>query len=314
MAERTLLGLVSRVVKLSPQTSQLVNYQQLRHSNYRNVRPIMGWPRKHLYNKGKKYPEAHLYNWRPYLPEDGTYTIKPLPIFKMGGRDMESGRVVVRTLGGGNKKKFRWVDPIRKTNEDGSVKEERVLMLKYDPLHTPKLALVADHERMRWIFASEGVQVGDIIRTYSEIPRNPVRAKLGDAHPIGALPVGTYIHLVETEPGKGAKFCVAAGTFAEVIKRSSDSVIVKLPHEDTIKLEPTCMAVVGQVSNKGHEHVKLWCPQRRRWLGKRPVSGQWHRKDGYCGRKIHPPKMLDLTIEAIRAKRAKEDVWSVYEL
>lgn len=313
MAERA-ISVLSQVAKLAPSTSQFINYQQVRWRIWTNVTPITGWPRKHLYNKFKKYPEAYKYNWRPYLPEDGSYTIKPLPIHKMGGRDLESGRVVVRTLGGGNKKKFRWVDMFRKPNDDGSVLEERVLMIRYDPLHTPKLALVADSERMRWIFASHGVEVGDIIRTFSEIPRNPVRAKNGDAHPIGALQNGTAIHMIETEPGAGAKFCLAAGSFAEIVKRAPDAVTVKLPHQDTLKLDPHCMAVVGQLSNSGHEHVQLWCPQRKRWLGKRPRSGQWHRKDGYCGRKIRPPKFIDVTLQALKARAEEDKQYSVFDL
>lgn len=266
----------------------------------------MGWPRPHLYNKGKKYPEAHTYNWLPYLPEDGQYTIRPLPIFKMGGRDLETGRVVVRTLGGGNPKKFRWLDPFRKSNDDGSVREEVVLMTKYDPLHTPRLALVADGERKRWIFLTHGVEVGDIIRTYSEIPRNPVRAKNGDAHPVGALPSGTKIHSFEIEPGAGAKFCLAAGSCAEVVKRSFEGVTVRLPHGDQFKVDRECMAVVGIMSNIDHGHVEMWCPQRKRWLGKRPRSGQWRKKDGWCGRKIRPPKNLDVTLASIESKRVKE--------
>lgn len=262
--------------------------------------------------KHKKYPEPHKYNWLPYLPEDGLYTVRPLPIFKMGGRDLETGRVVVRTLGGGNPKKFRWADMHRKANEDGSVKEERVLQLRYDPLRTPKLALVADSERKRWILATEGIQVGDIIRTYSELPRNPVRAKIGDAHPIGALPIGTKIHLLEIKPGDGAKFCTVAGSCAEITKRAADGVTVKLPRGDQCKVDRECMAVVGQLSNVGHSEVQLWCPQRRRWLGKRPKSGQWHRKDGYCGRKIYPPKFLDITIASLEAKQTQETpVWQL---
>lgn len=290
---------------LKSSLSSLINHQQVRHRIWTNVRPITGWPRPHLYNKHKKYPEAHKYNWLPYLPQDGEYTIQPLPIFKMGGRDIETGRVVVRTLGGGNPKKFRWVDTYRRGEVDGSVKEEQVLQIKYDPLHTPKLALVADYERKRWIFATQGIKEGDIIRSFSELPRNPVRAKDGDAHPIGALPNGTKIHAFETEPGKGAKFCLAAGSSAEIVKRAVDGVTVKMPHGDQFKVERTCMAVVGQMSNVGHNMVQLWCPQRKRWLGKRPRSGQWHRKDGWCGRKIYPSKFLDLTIAALEAKRLK---------
>lgn len=299
---------------INPFLSSLINYQPVRNRVWANLRPILGWPRKHLYKKGKKYPEPYKYNWRPYLPQDGHYTIRPLPIFKMGGRDLETGRVVVTTLGGGNVKKFRWVDMFRKSNEDGSVKEERVLMLKYNPLHTPKLALVADAEKMRWIHATSGIQEGDIIRTYSEIPRNPVRAKIGDAHPVGALPIGTKIHAIEVMPGEGAKFCLVAGSHGEIIKRSPEFVTVKLPHGDQFKIERTCMAVVGQMSNEGHSEVELWCPQRRRWLGKRPKSGYRHKKDGYCGRKNHPDKFIDLTFAAIRARQEKQNEPDIYDL
>lgn len=271
-----------------------------------NKKPITGWPRPHLYNLGKKYPESHYYNWRPYLPEDGSYTTIPLPIFKMGGRDMETGRVVVRTLGGGNPKKFRWVDMFKTANQDGSVKEERVLMIRYDPLHTPKLALVADSDRVRWVFATEGIQVGDVIKTYGEVPRNPVRANNGDAHPVGALAQGTIVHQLEIVPGEGARFCLAAGSSAEIIKRSPNNVVIKLTHGDQYKIEPTCMAVVGQMSNVGHKDVKLWCPQRRRWLGKRPKSGYRHQKDQYCGRKLHPPKFIDASLTTLQERRMKQ--------
>ena len=295
-------------------TSSLINYTQVRNRLWTNVRPIMGWPRPHLKKVGKKYPEPHIYDWLPYLPEDGLYTIRALPIYKMGGRDLETGRVVVRTLGGGNPKKFKWVDMIRKSNDDGSPKEERVLQLKYDPLRTPKLALVADSERKRWILATDKVEVGDIIRTFSDLPRNPIRAKIGDAHPIGALPLGTKIHAVEREPGAGAKFCLNAGAEGEITKRGVDGITVKLPHGDQIKLEKTCIAVVGQMSNPDHAQVKLWCPQRLRWFGKRPRSGHWRRKDGYCGRKIRPPKMLDVTIAALESKRAQENQQDEFDL
>lgn len=313
--------MINFITKLTTAAATLVNYQQTRFAAkmfkkklFRNVRPIMGWPRPHLAVLGKKYPQANKYNWLPYLPQDGQYTIRPLPIYKMGGRDLETGHVVVRTVGGGNKKKFRWVDMIRKANDDGSVREERVLQLKYDPLRSPKLALVADKERTRWILASDDIEVGDIIRTYSELPRNPVRAKLGDAHPIGALPVGTKVCQIETEPGAGAKFCIVAGSCGEITQRAANGVTVKLPHGDSIRVERTCMAVVGQLSNVGNEHVQLWCPQRKRWLGKRPRSGYRHRKDGYCGRKVHPPKLIDLTVAAIEAKRAAQAKPEIFDL
>ncbi|CAG2175334.1 unnamed protein product, partial [Oppiella nova] len=146
---------------------------------------IRGPPRPPL--PGKKVPEPHKYNWLPIYPLDGKYTISPLKIRKLAGRDPETGRVVVKTLGGGNKKYFRWIDYKKTPNEDGSVVEEKVFSVRYDPLRTSKLALVAGGEKVRWIIASETMQTGDIIRTFSAIPRNPVRPKEGDSHPVGAL-------------------------------------------------------------------------------------------------------------------------------
>lgn len=299
---------------LASAKSSLINHQSIRTRVWANVRPITGWPRKHLMKRGKKYPEPHTYNYKPYLPEDGTYTIKPLPIFKMGGRDMETGHVVVRTLGGGNNKKFKWVDTIRSAKEDGTPRKERVLLLKYSPLHTPKLALVADDERTRWILATDGIKVGDVITTYSDVPRIPVRAKIGDAHPVGALPKGTKIHQLETSPGAGAQYCLVAGSFAEITNRSPQAITCLLPSGDSVKVDLECMAVVGQNSNVGHANVKLWCPQRKRWLGKTPRSGQWHRKDGYCGRKNHPPKLLDATIATLRAQQARKGENELFDL
>lgn len=292
----------------------LCNYTQVRFRIWTNLRPILGWPRKTLLKMGRKYPEAHLYNWRPYLPEDGSYTTRLLPICKLGGRDMESGRVVVHTLGGGNPKRFRWVDMYRRANDDGSVREEQVLKIQYDPLHTPNIALVADKDRARWIFASDGMKENDIVRTHSELPKIPIKPKVGDAHPIGAFAVGSRVNSIEIRPGQGAKFCLAAGSSAEVVKRTADEVTVKLPSDDTFTLDAKCMAVAGQLSNPGHKDIHLWCPQRLRWLGKRPRSGQWHKKDGYCGRKLHRPKAIDLTTRKLNKDKEAQLEKEIYDL
>lgn len=318
MAERSLLQLGKALSQLqitsSPASRGLINHQQVRYRLWANKRPILGWPRPTLGKMLRPYPEPNKYNWLPYLPEDGLYTTRPLPIHKMGGRSLEDGRVVVRTLGGGNPKKFRWLDMHRRANPDGSCREEQVILVRYDPLHTPKLALVADEERSRWIPLTHDVKIGDVIRTYSEIPRNPIRAKIGDAHPIGALPTGTMIHLIEKTPGSGAKFCLVAGSCAEIVKRAPDGITVKLPYQDTFKLDKECMAVVGQVSNVGHKNIHLMCPQRVRWKGKRPKSGQWHKKDGYCGKKIYPPKFFDITLAAKKAKLEAEKDKDMFDM
>lgn len=92
---------------------------------------------------GVTRPEPNKYNWIPIYPPDGKYTTMPLKIQKLGGRDPVTGRVVVKTIGGGNKKYFRWIDYSREANPDGTPKEEKVYQIRYDPLRTTKLALIA---------------------------------------------------------------------------------------------------------------------------------------------------------------------------
>jgi large subunit ribosomal protein L2 len=117
---------------------------------------------------------------------------------------------------------------------------------------------------------------------------------LGDAHPLGALPIGTRIHNIERYPGVGGSYCHAAGSSAEITGSVDDRVIVKLPSDLSISLDRTCMATVGQVSHASKKDEKMSHPVERRDLGIRPRSGLWQRKDGYAGRKIHPPKKLKI--------------------
>lgn len=239
----------------------------------------------------KHHPEPNKYRYIPLLPPDGRYTTKPLKCRHLGGRHPETGRVVVRTIHRGNKKNFRWVDYTRHAPE-GETIEEKVYHIRYDPLNTFLLALVAREGFRRWIPASENVKPGDVIRTTNIIPRNPVRVKESDAYPLGAMPPGTLIHNVEQKVGEGGFYCRYAGAHAEVGKRMDNMIVVKLAGKSQVALDERCMAVVGKCSNTQHRLVNLLCPQRAHWKGKRPVSGLWHRKDGWCGRKVHPPKPL----------------------
>ncbi|XP_023232702.1 39S ribosomal protein L2, mitochondrial-like [Centruroides sculpturatus] len=243
---------------------------------------------------GKIPPMPSKYGWRPILPEDGKYTIKPLPVQKLGGRDPETGRVVVKTIGGGRKLEFRWVIYDRSGPKEGPPLEEKVFLIREDYCRTSNIALVGSGDKMRWILAHATMKVGDIIRSSSYIPRIPVRARDGDSHPLGALPVGTCVHNIEKYPEMGGDYCRAAGSSAQIIRKIDDRVIIQLPSKEQLSLKQECIAVVGQVSNPNHGKQHIGSPQRLRWLGKRQRSGQWHRKDGYCGRKIHPPKPLKI--------------------
>ncbi|GFS43239.1 39S ribosomal protein L2, mitochondrial [Trichonephila inaurata madagascariensis] len=273
-----------------PLVSQCVNNVRYAWRNERVFRKIRGGGRP--VREGVVPPEPNKYRFSPVFPEDGQYTTRPLPIIKMGGRHPETGRVVVRTIGGGHKKKFRWVDFKREGPKDGSVLEELVVQVRYDPCRSARIALVASGDHKRWIIAAENTKVGDIIKTSSVIPRIPVCPVEGDAHPIGALPIGTLVHNIEFIPGAGGICVRAAGTSAQYIRKVDNKCFVQLPSKRQLLLDEKCMVVVGRVSNINHGSIPIGSPNRLRWLGKRPRSGLWHRKDGYCGRKIRPPKSI----------------------
>ena len=105
---------------------------------------------------------------------------------------------------------------------------------------------------------------------------------------MGALPVGTIICCVEKYPGEGGSIAVSAGSRATISRKLADRVIVQLPSKHELSLKQECMATVGQVSNIEHSSIPIGSAQRLRWLGYRPRSGLWTRKDGRYGRKIRP--------------------------
>ncbi|KAM7308737.1 39S ribosomal protein L2, mitochondrial [Ixodes scapularis] len=285
----SLLGGLARVAtSLLVGSVEVVQLQCLRFRSMRASRRIRGYPRPLV--KGVVRPEPMKYGFIPILPEDGVYTTEKLPIRKLAGRHPETGRVVVRTIGGGMKRWFRWVDYKRQAPASGAPLEERVYQVRYDPCRTARIALVASGDSKRWLVATEGTKPGDIIRTSGDIPRIPVRPRDGDAHPLGALPVSTLVHHVEKYPGDGGTLCRAAGASAQLLRKVDGRVILQLPSKRQVSLSELCMAVVGQVSNANRMETfyPIGSPNRLRRLGKRPQSGFWHRKDGYCGRKVRP--------------------------
>ncbi|VDP80435.1 unnamed protein product [Echinostoma caproni] len=195
----------------------------------------------------------------------------------------------------------------------GKVHEEIVLRVTKNWWRHPFLALVASGEVKRWIVATSNMRPGDIIRSHVDIPLIPVDPRNGDAHPVGALPVGTTVCLVELEPGMGAVRCRTAGTSATVIRRGklvgdptalppselsadnlndlTDDHVVMLRHNGDRKLFrvlPNCMAVVGQVSNEDHNKQRYSKFGEKKWRGIKQRSGLWQRKTGRFGRKIYP--------------------------
>jgi len=272
---------------LSPQLNDILR-ESIRERSMRASRRIRGYPRPLL--KGVVRPEPMKYGYNPKKPAE--YTIEDIPIGKMAGRHPETGHVVVRTIGGGHFRTTKWVDHLRDGPETpGEYFEEKVYELVDDHLYTAKLALVANGLKKRWIIATEGIQVGDIIRTTRELPRMPVRPRNGDAHVLGALPVGTRVHCIEKFPKTITGMCRSAGASAVILRKVEGRVILQLPSKLQMSLNEKCLAVVGQVANADRMETfyPIGSPNRLRRLGHRPRSGFWHRKDGYCGRKVRPP-------------------------
>ena len=187
---------------------------------------------------------------------------------------------------------WHFVDFKRVGPKSGPPLVEKVLEIKKTRDRTAFIALVAHGDIKRYILATDNMKVGDLIRTSSEIPRTTVKANEGDAYPCGALPLQTRVHNIETEPGSGGVFCRSAGSSALIMSQNEDRIIIKLPSGQDISVDKYCMVTVGQCSHATNKDEKLKNAIEKRDLGYRPNSGLWHRKDGYCGRKIHLPKPL----------------------
>lgn len=223
--------------------------------------------------------------------EFGKYTHVPIPYPKTGGRGWD-GKVFNRRMGGGAKQKYRMVDYTRNAISETEPLVERVLQVRYDPLRSADIALVSSGNHKRWILAGEDMKKGDLVKSYAQIPELPVSAKSGDAHPLGALPVGSVVHNIEKFVGEGGLVARAAGTCGTIINKLDNKVIVKMPSKREMCVSQHCVGTVGRVSNIDHNQKPIGSAARNRWFGVRPKSGLWHKKTGYHGRKIRPPKPM----------------------
>uniref|UniRef100_A0A182JXX1 Uncharacterized protein n=1 Tax=Anopheles christyi TaxID=43041 RepID=A0A182JXX1_9DIPT len=224
-----------------------------------------------------------------HYPEE--YTIEPLRVTNLAGRDPETGRLIAKGIGGGIKHKYHWIKWVRDGPTEGPPQIEKVVNVIDDGCRTAKVALVAVGNEMKYILATENMKAGDLIKTSRFIPRIPVRANEGDAYPIGALQVGTQIHCLEKYPGQPCHLIHAAGSYGTILRKFDDLVVVQLPSKQEFAFQQTCMATVGRVSNIAHSKTPIGSAQKNRELGNRPRSGLWQRKDGRHGRKVRrlPP-------------------------
>ncbi|MCM1053269.1 MAG: 50S ribosomal protein L2 [Ruminococcus sp.] len=182
---------------------------------------------------------------------------------KTGGRNNQ-GKMTVRHIGGGAKRKYRLID--YKRNKVGIT--GRVATIEYDPNRSANIALInyRDGEK-RYIIAPKGLEVGMIIENGPEAD-----IKIGNALPLENIPVGTVVHCVELKPGKGAELARSAGASAQILGRDGKYVILRLQSGETRKVLGTCIATIGVVGNEDYELVNLGKAGRKRHMGVRPTN------------------------------------------
>lgn len=181
---------------------------------------------------------------------------------KTGGRN-SYGRITVRHIGGGNKRKIRVIDWKRK--KDGV--PAKVVAFEYDPNRTAHLALLqyVDGEKA-YILAPANLKVGDTVESG---PNADI--KVGNVLPLANIPVGTEIHNIELKPGKGAQMVRTAGAAAQLMAKADDYSQVRLPSGEVRLVPSVCRATVGYVGNQEHENVKVGKAGVNRHRGVRPT-------------------------------------------
>jgi large subunit ribosomal protein L2 len=180
---------------------------------------------------------------------------------KSGGRNHD-GKMTMRNLGGGHKKKYRVID--FKRNKDGV--PATVQSIEYDPNRSARIALLfyADGEKT-YILAPNGLQVGQVV-----LSGENAAPEVGNTLPLQNIPLGTIIHNIELRPGQGAAMVRSAGTFAQLTSREDKYAIIKLPSGEVRKILATCKATIGTVGNSDHALERSGKAGRSRWLGRRP--------------------------------------------
>lgn len=215
-------------------------------------------------------------SYRPYTPSRRSMTtldfaeitrespekslVKPLK--KSGGRN-HHGRITTRFRGGGHKRRYRVVDFRRRDKEGVPAK---VATIEYDPNRSANIALLhyRDGEK-RYILAPDKLTVGSLVVSGAE--SEPV---LGNAMPLRFIPIGSVVHAVELQPGKGAQLARSAGTSIQIQGRDGSYVTLRLPSGELRKVHGECYATMGGVGNSEHKNIIIGKAGRSRWLGRKP--------------------------------------------
>ncbi len=184
-----------------------------------------------------------------------------VPIKRSGGRNAD-GKMTMRYIGGGHKRKYRLIDFKRDKHDiPGTVKT-----IEYDPNRTARIALVhyKDGEK-RYIVAPNGLKVGQMISSGTV-----ATPEVGNALFLKDIPLGTLIHNIEMRPGQGGEIARSAGSYAQLAARDGKYAVIKMPSGETRMILITCLATIGTVSNADHIQESLGKAGRSRWMGRRP--------------------------------------------
>ena len=182
---------------------------------------------------------------------------------KTGGRN-SYGRITSRHRGGGHKRQYRLID-FKRWDKDGV--PAKVATIEYDPNRSARIALLhyADGEK-RYILAPKGLEVGQTVMSGSDADIKP-----GNALPLADIPVGTLIHAVEFQPGKGAAIARSAGNSCQLMGKEGKYAIVRMPSSEMRRILVTCRATVGEVGNADHANIVIGKAGRKRHMNVRPT-------------------------------------------
>ena len=182
-------------------------------------------------------------------------------IKRTGGRNNQ-GRITMRHIGGGHKRRYRIID-FKHSRRDAIAE---VVSIEYDPNRTARIALLKyeDGEKA-YILAPVGLEVGQKVVAGEKADPN-----VGNALPLKAIPLGTSIHNIEFIPGRGGQIVRSAGSVAVLANREGGYALVKLASGEIRRINENCFATVGQVGNSDHMNVSSGKAGRSRWLGIRP--------------------------------------------
>ena len=184
------------------------------------------------------------------------------PNKKSGGRNSQ-GKMTMRYMGGGHKRRYRIID--FKRDKQGI--PATVASIEYDPNRTAFIALLnyQDGEK-RYIIAQNGLQVGQNVVSTADAGA----PEIGNAMPLANIPLGTIISCIELRPGQGAVMARSAGAFAQLMAREGKYATIKLPSGEIRRVLASCVATIGAVSNSDHQLLVSGKAGRKRWLGRRP--------------------------------------------